>query len=265
MLNFKIIQMKIKYLIGLLIFSVAGFSQEIPELIGDRPDQTESAWTIPKGLVQIESGFNFESVKSDVFEYKNIDYNSTLIRWGTGDRFEFRFQQNISKYSFTDNVQNIDTSHTGASGTSVGMKVLLSEEKGWIPRIAFLGSLGIPKLGNKEFVSDYIAPAFRFSFEHTLTDNISIGYNLGGEWVGDNSSMIGFYSFVGGYSLGSRIGAFTEFFGLIPEQGNAEHFFDAGLTFSILPNLQYDLAAGIGLTDSDSYIFTTGIIWRIPN
>jgi hypothetical protein len=265
LVNSRTINMKIIYLIGLFIFSVAVFSQEIPELIGDRPDQTESAWTIPAKMVQIETGFNFESFTFQGVEYQNIGYNSTLIRVGTGERFEFRFQQNFSKNSINDPVNTYDTIFSGASGTSLGLKVVLNEEKGWIPRIAFLGSLTLPKFGNSELVTDYMASGFRFAFEHNLTENISLGYNLGGEWSGDILGATGIYSLVGGYSLGSRIGIFTELFGTLPEVGDAKHFFDAGLTFSILPNLQYDFAAGIGFSDSESYLFTTGIIWRISN
>ena len=36
-----------------------GTASEPPELITDRPDQTESAETVPPGLVQVETGWVF--------------------------------------------------------------------------------------------------------------------------------------------------------------------------------------------------------------
>ncbi|MFW6371118.1 MAG: hypothetical protein ACOC10_07950 [Bacteroidota bacterium] len=50
---------------GILLFLVHGLSVtaqvDIPELVTDRPDQTESATTVPNNSLQIETGYVFQS------------------------------------------------------------------------------------------------------------------------------------------------------------------------------------------------------------
>lgn len=45
-----------------LFFAVAlQAQQQVPDLVTDRPDQTESAATVPKHFLQIETGFILEN------------------------------------------------------------------------------------------------------------------------------------------------------------------------------------------------------------
>lgn len=253
------------YTIAFVLLTIYLTAQTNEPLIGDRPDQTESAYTISKGMVQIETGFTMSQHETGSLKITNYDYNSTLIRWGIGQAMEWRFQQDFSGIKTENTLSNSSVTEQGAAGFITGFKVLLTEEETWRPRIAFLADVTLPWTGNKEFRPDYIAPSFKFSFEHTLSQKVSLGYNLGGTWDGVGPEMNAFYSLVAGFSLSDRMGAFAELFGEIPESGNGDHRIDGGVTYLILPNLQFDLAGGFGITSHfEGYFVTTGIIYRFP-
>jgi len=69
------------------------------------------------------------------------------------------------------------------------------------------------------------------------------------------------------YALADRVGAYTEWFGLIPSGAavaHAEHYADGGFVFRATNNLQFDIRAGIGLNDAAADYFTgAGIVIRL--
>ena len=74
-------------LFPLLFLSVFARAQTTPELITDRPDQTESSSVVPHKFLQIETGFLLENKSNDLFKHKSFAYNSTHSR-----RFHLRIQ-----------------------------------------------------------------------------------------------------------------------------------------------------------------------------
>ncbi|MBN2212733.1 MAG: hypothetical protein JW723_00685 [Bacteroidales bacterium] len=65
--------------------------QEPFELVGDRPDQTESSLAVPHQSLQIESGFLYMKSTGNDAEYIHTEYNSTLLRFGLMKFMELRF------------------------------------------------------------------------------------------------------------------------------------------------------------------------------
>lgn len=69
-------------------------------LSSDRPTQSASAFLVPKGTVQIESGFSIATTKvgagviTDVYE-DFITYNSTQIRFGVSNNLELLVTQSL--------------------------------------------------------------------------------------------------------------------------------------------------------------------------
>jgi hypothetical protein len=100
---------------------------------------------------------------------------------------------------------------------------------------------------------------------HTISERLSLGYNLGAEWNGDTPVPSYYYSIVFGMDVAKKAGAFLEFFGLIPEEDSGTHLIDAGLTYLIRPNLQLDTSGGIGLNEEATDFFINfGISYRLP-
>lgn len=249
-----------------LFFAVAlQAQQQVPDLVTDRPDQTESAATVPKHFLQIETGFILENDENEISRNKSFAYNTTLLRYGLWDNFELRLGaaylgDNVTKKN-SDFSQNI----AGFSPLHVGFKVKVAEEKGLRPDIAFLGGLELPFTAGSDYKPSYTAATMRFAFSHTLTDRFSLGYNLGAEWDGETAVPGYFYSVALGIGLIENLGMFVESFGAIQEAGTAQHQIDAGFTYLLTPNFQVDISGGIGLNDAapDNFI-SFGLSYRIP-
>ena len=249
-----------------LFFAVAlQAQQQVPDLVTDRPDQTESAATVPKHFLQIETGFIIENDENEISRNTSFAYNTTMLRYGLWDNFELRLGaaylgDNVTKKN-SDFSQNI----AGFSPLHVGFKVKVAEEKGLRPDIAFLGGLELPFTAGSDYKPSYTAATMRFAFSHTLTDRFSLGYNLGAEWDGETAVPGYFYSVALGIGLIENLGMFVESFGAIQEAGTAQHQIDAGFTYLLTPNFQVDISGGIGLNDAapDNFI-SFGLSYRIP-
>ena len=241
-------------LLSVLFFSSLAQETEIAELIGDRPDQTESAFIVPKGYFQFEDGFIYENETS---ETQNISYSSMLLRYGLFDNFELRFGTEYSKTKST----GLDDMK-GFSPLSIGTKIHVNEEKGWIPQIAYLAQINIAKTGAKEFLQDYHSAQMAMTFNHTINKSWSIGYSIGVEFLPDVNYSVGTYTFVSGFSISEKVGAFIEAYGDFSKNMYADNKINGGVTFLVLPNLQLDFAGGFGLSQySANNYFGLGLIY----
>ena len=163
---------------------------------------------------------------------------------------------------------------SGAGDAAAGVKVALAAEQGRRPESALLVHVGLP-VGASEITSDRFDPSWRLSFAHTLSERLSFGYNLGMAWASEETApgtvetfSFGEYTAALGIGLGDRLGAFVELFGEIPidAPGGAAHLFDGGFTYLLRPNLQLDLAGGVGLTDdAPDWFVGAGVSWRWPH
>ena len=250
----------------LLMISYFGWAQEtVPGLVTDRPDQTESAVVVPLKSLQIETGFLFEGDNTNSVRQNSFNFNSTLFRYGLFDRMELRL--GLAFLSVKDNV-NTDSLKTskGFAPLYTGFKILVIEERGLIPQIAFLGGMVLPFTAAKEFKANYAAPVMRFAFSNTLSDDLSLGYNLGAEWYGDSAIPDYYYSVSLGYSINPKLGSFIESYGHIPGEGDAAHLVDAGFTYLVRNNFQLDISGGLGLNKAATDGFLSfGFTYRIPN
>lgn len=230
------------------------FAQELPSIQTDRPDQTECPFIVPKNYFQLENGFSYEKTNS---ETSQIIAPTILTRFGINDHFELRL---ITEYSIEDNFSN---SISGFNPILIGFKTRLYEEKGLIPLTSFIGHIGIPKAGSKNFQTTYYAPEFRFTMQHTLSKKQSLSYNLGAEWNGESAEPTFIYTLTSGYSLSEKVGCYIEFYGFVPQIEKPDHRFDAGLTYLINPNHQFDISGGVGLSKiSPKYYVALGYSFR---
>lgn len=224
--------MKVRFIIFLSLIATFAKAQEVAtELITDRPDQTESSVVVPLKALQIETGFVMESDKTDWGTRTAFAYNSTLLRYGLLKNFELRIGIEYLGERVKTNNTNTTSKISGFSPLYTGFKVKIADEEDWKPEMAFLGGLVLPFTANKDFKSEYTAADMRFAFAHTLSNHFSIGYNLGAEWDGETAIPAYFYSVSLGAGITDGLGMFIESYGWLPEEGQAEHLLDTGLTY----------------------------------
>jgi hypothetical protein len=217
------------------------YGQSLPAIQLDRPDQTECPFITPKKYIQIENGFTIENFDQN---QKSYNYPSTLWKYGINEKFELRLITELVSEKTNGNT------NTGLLPITIGFKTSLFEEKGLIPKTSFIGHIATSKIGSKEFQAKYIAPSFRFTMQHTLTEKISLAYNLGAEWNGESAEHSYIYTLTTGFSLTEKIGCYTELYGFLPAENKADHRFDCGLTYLIKNDIMADISGGFGLTEN---------------
>ena len=253
----------VSLLLLLSTFVFAQDSKEVPDLVTDRPDLTESSSVVPLKSLQFEAGFTFASSDEDNVKVNEIGYVDALLRYGLMERMELRLGIGFAGVD-TDNGGAVGSeSLKGVTPVRPGIKISIADEKGWMPELALLSHLYIP-FKNSEITQSNISPDIILAASHTLSSRISLGYNLGVVWFGDELHPNGTYSIAAGIGVSEKIGAFVETFGRF----NSDIFtntIDGGFTFLVLHNLQLDVSGGLGLTDSAAdYYVGAGISFRLP-
>ena len=235
-----------------------GAGAQSPELVTDRPDQTESATVVPRGLLQVETGYLFARDGG----VDSFAVPGTLFRIGLGGRTELRLG-----HAGVMGAQG----RRGAGDSEIGTKVnLIPQADGWRPELALLGGLSLPT-GGRGFSSGGTDPSFLVAFAHGLGPGISLGYNAGAAWDSspdraDRAASV-VYSLALGIGLTDRLGAFIEVFGdrQVTDEVAAAVSADAGLTFLLTDILQFDVSVGRGLRGpADDLFVGTGLSVRLP-
>lgn len=245
---------------------------EEPPLITDRPDQTESAFTVPKGLFQIEGGWGYGEANDRATEVTAQAFPLALLRIGLNTVFELRIGVPGVEIERTDTATGSSDTR-GLVDATVGFKVVIAEERGALPQTAFLGTLVIPS-GDQELTRDGVDPSFRFVLSNTLSPRLSLSYNLGMVWLTEPSgngtletSSLFDWTVALGISARDRLGVFVEAFGVAPidaEIGTATAF-DTGATYLLTPRLQLDVSASVGLSRAAAdWTMGLGCSFRFP-
>ncbi|UCD48844.1 MAG: transporter [Phycisphaerales bacterium] len=251
----------------LLVAAIGRANTAVPELVTDRPDQTESSETVRPGFIQFEFGWT-HSEDDEGLDATSDSLPETLIRLGVTNDLELRFGFDGYVWEDTDGVGTDE----GAGDTEIGVKWKLWEETGRRPQAAILAGTSLPT-GQARISSERFDPSIRLACSHTLTETMSLGYNLVGLWTteederGDRDTTAFLaYSIVLGIALSEQVGTFVEFFGDAPtHSGKPANSFDAGLTYLLANNLQLDLLGGVGLSEAaDDWFIGAGVAWRLP-
>ncbi len=236
----------VKYFI-LLGFLLGAAEQELQGQLSpiqtDRPDQTECPFIVPAKWLQAENGFLNERV--DKTEKKST-HPSVLWRLGISRNLEVRL---ITEFTTE---RNGNTSRTGLNPLAAGVKIKIAEEKGLLPEMALIGHLTSGKLGSRYFKNDYTAPSFRFTMQHSLSETVSLSYNVGAAWDGQSPETAYLYTLSTGFSITSKLGAYTELYGFAPEKSRADHRADAGVTYLLSDHFMLDASAGLGITKKNA-------------
>lgn len=241
----------------------AGFG-ETPELVTDRPDQTESAETVSPGRVQVETGLLRSEDDAGGVETETDELLGTLVRVGLVGDWELR----LGWGGFVD-APGTD----GAADAELGVKWRLARSASGRTTTALLASTSVP-VGDDELTSDRFDPEVRLSVAHELSARLGFGWNVGvaRESAPNASGSLRSESFLLataalGFAASERVGLFVELFGEGggSRGGSPAISLDGGATFLLRDNVQLDLAAGVGLSHAAADRFVgVGVSFRLP-
>jgi len=258
------------FFFGFFIFISATLSaQDVRELATDRPGLgSDAPITVPKGFLQLEAGFQMdkERYRLGTIEVEETlwSYPATLLRYGILDNWEFRLSFDALFLNRNREGIRLSQQGRGISPLTLGSKVMLTEEEGWVPYMALQFGLTIASTGSEVFRPTYTQPVITWLMTKSVTDNFGVTVNLGAAWEDTSPAATYNYALSMDISLQEKLGAFLEFYGGLPELGANTHAVNYGLTYLILDDLQLDISSGVGLVDeATDYFIGLGVSGRI--
>ncbi len=226
------------------------------DLITDRPDQTESATTVPKHYLQWEVGTQYEEANG-IGEWALL---SNLFRYGVSHKLELRLITELINAPI-DRTQIHGVSDLGVSDLQVGVKYQFIKRPNL--EVAYLGHLVLPS-GSAHLTTYDIGTVNRINIAHGIGENFSSSYNFGYELYegGSNGNFI--YTWSIGASLTEKLGYYIELYGGWEEFENWTSNISTGFAYLLKENLQLDFSIGSGITQRFNY-YNFGMSWRIPH
>lgn len=247
------IMKKIGLLLALMIGAFVGVSAQEVEFTADRPGASTGPSVVSKGVIQWEQGVQYDGDGAK----GSFTFSNTLLRYGLFDGVELRLSGDAFCYDAFGSWKS------AFSGLGIGAKIRCCDEQGAIPAVAVLADFQIPSTGTKGFAAEYFTPSFYLLFENTLSDKLSLGYNVGAEWDGLTPSPATFLAVGLGYSVTEDLGCFVESYNYLAKGGNA-YCADFGLNYMLARKVQVDVAANLDLCNpAQSWSVSLGVAWQI--
>lgn len=244
-----------KLIIFLFILFIYGTVQAQKTFL-NRPSKTESATVLEKGILQLESTYEFEiSGKGDDKE-KEILFPGIMLRYGLGWGVEFRFSNQYKT------LKDMMGSISGFTDLKIGAEIQLFKKDNKKTEVALISYLFLPS-GNNGISNERVGNETLVLVWHQITDSVGIEYNIGYSHFKVDALKGDFiYSLVTEYEYNNVLGFFIETYGDLIEMNEIETNIDLGLSYLITDNFEFDLAAGTGINHKMNFI-TVGLSWRI--
>lgn len=233
--------MKIRLLIiTFLCYSLRAAAQE--KIDTDRPDQTESAYTVPKGYFQAEFGFNKENTFRKDY---TLVHPTALFKYGFR-KMELRLESTLSS-QYEHLIPNPKWTR-GLEPVEIGFKAALCEEKGLRPKVSLIMHTSIPFISSGNNKDTLFTPSFRFCLQHTTGERSALGINLGAVWDPHKKSAHWIYTIAEGFDISEKWYCYVEAFGTISKGYRPEHSLAAGFAYYITHDVKADISAGKGIS-----------------
>ena len=247
-------------------------------LVADRPDFTEAAATVGRGVFQLEFGYTYEYDRPEGSGGGGVWTHSLgepLLRVGVlAEGLELRL--GLSPVSVGAGADGRNVTERGVEDLYVGIKLALAEQNGLWPALAILPQMTVPT-GSDAFTSDRTLPGVNFIYGWDLSDDVALAgstqLNRAVTASRDAEDAEEEYrewaqSAVAGFSLSARAAVYAEWFAVFHDEPlgiRAEHYANGGFTWSLGDDLQWDIRAGVGLNEAATGFFGgTGLVVRFP-
>ena len=239
------------------------------DLQTDRPDFVEASTTVGKGVLQIESGYTY--IRNNDPGDNSITHSAgeVLFRYGVlEDWLELRL--GVFPFSQKQSVPSPAVTHNGLDDLYLGVKLGLTPQEGFWPEMALVPQMTVPT-GHDSVTAGKVLAGMNWLYGWDVTDFIAIGASTQFNSAVDGGTSRTYTEWAQAvtinYNLAEKVGGYTEYFGFYPSGASAarvQHYMDAGLTYRLTPDMQFDIRAGIGLNGAaDDYFIGSGYSIRI--
>ncbi len=239
-------------------------SEPLGPITTDRPDFTEASSTVGANVAQVEMGYTFTHDDDGSVATETHSTPETLFRIGTPINWlELRLAANLLQEDMGS------VSNDGAEDLYLGMKLGLTAQDGILPEMALVPQMTVPT-GGSAFTNNQVLPGVNWLYGWDVTDCLTTAGSTQFNRAVDPTTGADYtewaQSWTVGYSLHDRVGMYTEWYALMPdnaETAQVEHYGNGGFTFLLNDDIQWDIRAGVGLNDAaDDYFLGTGLSIR---
>lgn len=227
---------------------------QMRELSADRPDATESPYTVDAGHFQVEMSLvEWRRDRTDGVEVTAHTLGATNVKIGLLNNVDLQFVFDAYTEEKTESDGASETL-SGFSDVELRLKVNLWGNDSGRTAFALLPFVKIPtdtELSNGALEGGLILP---LSIE--LNDRFNVGVQAEIDFVRDEAT--GDYeqeyshTAVLGIGLTDAVGAYVEYLGVAGSTPGFDYqaSFSGGFTYAVSSDVQFDLGAVVGLTDS---------------
>lgn len=237
--------------VACVLSPVSLFAQEpqLPELVTDRPDFTESSDVVGTGIMQLEFGASFEGDGQADARDRMVTTPLALLRVGVGRRVELRFSSD--GYIFDRLGSGLGQATTrGESDIEIGAKVVLRDAKSGFG-MAVIPMMSLPT-GADKVSTGTVDPTVKFTWATNLPNDFALSGNVNVSRLGDELGRYTEQALSASLAHGLMVGwgGYWEAYGFIPQGGDraAAWTLNTGVTHGIGGNAQLDLEIGRGVT-----------------
>lgn len=225
--------------------------EAVREMSTDRPDTTESGYTVPAGMFQVEMSFfdysrdadAAQGVSTDTWLYGQINFKAGLTR-------STDLQVIINSHAVAGESERGDeTSTTGFGDITIRLKKNLFGNDSGPVALALMPYITIPthtKVSDEAWAGGLVMP-----LSITLSDRLTLGLMAEADVVHDTETngydLEWLHSATLGIGLTEKLGMYLELVGIAGQDAKYQGIFDAGLTFAVTDLLVFDAGVRIGM------------------
>jgi Putative MetA-pathway of phenol degradation len=225
----------------------------------NRPSFTDTTGFVPSGHLQLEMGYTFTLRDRDGVETRTHNGPEVLFRVPLiEDRLELQFGTSGYVYSHFDD-GTTSGSVDGFSDMTVGARLKVVDENGWVPRLCLQLATTIGA-GSDDISNQDVEPVFKVIWSYdlgqgwTMYGNFGVGYLT----AGSDRFTQGQGGVCVGYTINDAWSVYGEYymFGPNTKGSDAAHYADVGAAYLLTARIQLDARVGCGLNEEANNFFT---------
>jgi outer membrane putative beta-barrel porin/alpha-amylase len=237
------------------------------EMSTDRPDKTESAFTVDAGHVQIEGDAfthtHHRQTRNDA-DHRVGRYAIGPLNLKVGLLNRVDLQVVLDNYNHVrteDRVTDSVTKQSGFGDVTSRLKVNLWGNDGGKTAVALMPFIKAPAnqddLGNQAVEGGLILPlAVQLPGGWTMGLMTELDFNEDGDAGGGHAESINSITF--GHDIVGKLAGYMEFFSAVSTEADSPWVgtIDLGFTYGLTDNIQLDAGVNLGITDSADDVST---------
>lgn len=238
------------------------------ELSADRPDGTESPYTVDAGHYQVELSFaGYTYNDDDGVKTDSLTVLDTNLKAGLTNNIDLQVVFGVYEREATDPSGGAETTDEGFGDLQLRLKINVWGNDGGQTAFGVMPFIKVPLGG--EVSNDHVEGGVAHMLSWNVAEDWGLGFMAEFDAVyddGDGDYDLEFiHTVVLGFDVAGPVGAYVEYIGLLSSEGGGDYqaIFSTGVTYGVDDNLVLDVGTQVGLTDAaDDVNVFAGVTWR---